>query len=238
MARRMDAPVLSIVMLAYDEEENVGPVVGELFAWLDVRGIDAELIVVDDGSRDGTGDAARRALEGRRGTVLRHETNRGMGAGLKTGFSAARAEWVTFLPADGQIPPDAVGTLWDARDGADVVLSVYDHRDDGALRTVLSFGVRALITAVHGVRLKSDGPYLIRRALFDPNQLAPDTFFLNFELPIRVLAAGLAVRTVTVACRPRRAGVSKSASFGRAFGVAKDLFAMRGRAVRELRRRW
>lgn len=225
-------------MLAFDEEENVGPVLAELFAWLDARAIAAELIVVDDGSRDGTGEAARQALVGRQGTVLRHETNRGMGAGLKTGFAAARAPWVTFLPADGQIPPEAVGTLWDARESADVVLSVYDHRDDGALRTVLSFGVRALITAVHGVRLKSDGPYLIRRALFDPSQLAPDTFFLNFELPIRVLAAGLAVRTVTVACRPRRAGSSKSASFGRAFGVAKDLFAMRGRAVRELRRRW
>lgn len=234
----MAAPELSIVVLAYDEEENVGPVLAELFGWLDDRRLDAEIVLIDDGSRDETSAAAKRALEGRRGTVLRHETNRGMGAGLKTGIAAARGRWVTFLPADGQIPPDAVGTLWDAREGADVVLSVYADRDDGVLRKVLSFGVRALITAVHGVRLKSDGPYLVRRDLFDASQLEPDTFFLNFELPIRVLAAGLAVRTVTVSCRPRRAGVSKSANFGRAFGVAKDLVALRRRSLAAWRRRW
>jgi glycosyltransferase involved in cell wall biosynthesis len=229
---------LSLIVLAYDEAENVGPVLAELFAWLDARGLRAEVLVVDDGSRDGTGDAARAAIGDRRGTVLRHETNRGMGAGLKTGVAAARGAWVTFLPADGQIPPEAVGALWDAREGADAVLSVYADRDDGSLRKLLSFGVRALITAVHGVRLKSDGPYLIRRSLFDPEQLPPDTFFLNFELPIRVLAAGLTVHTVTVSCRPRRAGVSKSASFGRAFGVARDLVAMRERALRSTWRRW
>ncbi len=231
-------PALSIVVLAYDEAENVGPVLAEILGWLDARGLDAELVVVDDGSTDRTGDEARRALTGRAGVVLRHETNRGMGAGLKTGVAAARGEWITFLPADGQIPPAAVGTLWDAREGADAVLSVYADRDDGALRKILSFGVRALITTVHGVRLRSDGPYLVRRALFDPSQLEPDTFFLNFELPIRLLAAGLAVRTVTISCRPRRAGVSKTASFGRAFGVAKDLVAMRARAMRALRQRW
>lgn len=231
-------PALSIVVLAYDEAENVGPVLAEIFEWLDARGLDAEVVVVDDGSTDGTGDEARHALVGRTGVVLRHQSNRGMGAGLKTGVAAARGEWVTFLPADGQIPPAAVGTLWDARERADAVLSVYADRDDGALRKVLSFGVRALITSVHGVRLRSDGPYLVRRALFDPSQLEPDTFFLNFELPIRLLAAGLAVRTVTISCRPRRAGVSKTASFGRAFGVAKDLVAMRTRALRALRQRW
>ncbi|MBX3252061.1 MAG: glycosyltransferase family 2 protein [Myxococcales bacterium] len=231
-------PALSIVVLAFDEEENIGPVLAELFGWLDASEIDAEVIVVDDGSRDGTGDAAREALAGRPGTVVRHDRNRGMGAGLKTGTGAARGAWVTFLPADGQIPPEAVGTLWAAREGADVVLSVYADRDDGLVRKVLSFGVRALITAVHGVRLRSDGPYLFRRALLDPEQLAPDTFFLNFELPIRALGAGLGVHTVTIPCRARRAGVSKSASFGRAFGVARDLVAMRGRVTREALARW
>lgn len=234
----MDSPELSILVLAYDEAENVGPVLDELHAWVDAKGLNAEVVLIDDGSRDGTSEAARRALEGRPGTVLRHETNRGMGAGLKTGAAAARAPWITFLPADGQIPPEAVGTLWDARQDADVVLSVYADRDDGALRKVLSFGVRALITAVHRVRLRSDGPYLIRRSLFDAAQLEPDTFFLNFELPIRVLAAGLRVRTVTVSCRPRRAGISKSASFGRAWGVARDLVSLRGRDLRAWRKRW
>jgi dolichol-phosphate mannosyltransferase len=225
---------LAIIVFALNEQENIGSVLGELCAWLDAHERDWEIVFVDDGSRDGTSEAAEKALRGRRATFLRHEENRGIGAALKTGVAATEARWVTFMPADGQIEPEAIGTLRDAaRPGdVDVVLSVYDHRNDGLDRKVLSFGVRALITLVHGVRLRSDGPYLFRRSLFDPAQLAPDTFFLNFEFPIRVLSAGLPTRTVTIRCRPRLAGVSKSTGLKRVWGVAKDLVDLRVRRLR------
>jgi len=229
---------LSIVVFAFDEEENIAAVLGELRAWLDVHEPGAELVFVDDGSRDHTREEAARALAGTRAVVLRHERNRGIGAALKTGVAAASGAFVTFLPADGQIAPDAIRTLRDAQReaGADVVLSVYDHRDDGLDRKLLSAGVRALITLVHGVRLHSDGPYLFRRSLFLAEQLPPDTFFLNFEFPIRVLAAGLRVATVTIACRPRRAGFSKSTGLRRVAGVARDLLGLRVRRLREAAR--
>ncbi len=225
----MSAPALAIVIFAYNEAENIGPVLRELGAWLDVHEPDCELIVVDDGSSDATAESARATLAGRRAQVLRHAHNRGIGAALKTGVQAARAEWVTFLPADGQIEPAAVGTLRQAAapGDVDVVFSVYDDRADGLDRKLLSFGVRALVALVHQVVLRSDGPYLFRRVLFDPEQLAPDTFFLNFEFPIRVVRAGLAHRIVTIRCRPRRAGISKSRSLRRIWGVARDLIELR-----------
>ncbi len=227
----MPPPSLSIIVFAFDEEENVASVLGELTDWLRAHEPDAEIVFVDDGSRDRTLEAACRALEGFPHRSARHEVNRGIGAALKTGVSLASGEWATFLPADGQIEPAAIGTLRAAADDdeVDLVLSVYDHRDDGLHRTVLSAGVRALITLVHGVRLRSDGPYLFRRRLFVASELPPDSFFLNFELPIRALAAGLRVRTVEVACRPRRAGVSKSTGLGRIVGVARDLVDLRRR---------
>lgn len=228
---------LSVVVFAFDEVESVGPTLDELRAWLEAHEPAAEIVLVDDGSTDGTGEAARAALDGYPATFRRHVRNRGIGAALKTGVLAARGRWVTFLPADGQVPPEAIGALRSRAEGQDVVLSVYDARDDGALRTVLSAGVRALILAVHGVRLRSDGPYLFRRALFDPDQLASDSFFLNFEFPLRALGAGLRVATVTVPCRPRRAGVSKSARLSRALGVGRDLVALRARLTRDALRR-
>jgi glycosyltransferase involved in cell wall biosynthesis len=259
---------LSVIVFAYNEGENVRPVLEELTAWLDRYEPDSEIIFVDDGSRDDTSDVARRVLAGRRGACLRHEQNRGIGAALKTGVAASSGRWVTFLPADGQIEPQAIASLRaaaggpegrDAKTGAregglearqaelargradrparepnevDVVFSVYEHRNDGLDRKLLSFGVRGLITLIHGVRLQSDGPYLFRRELFDPQQLKPDTFFLNFEFPIRVLAAGLPHRTVTIRCRPRRAGSSKSTGIKRVAGVARDLFELRVRRLR------
>ena len=167
--------------------------------------------------------------------LLRHETNRGIGAALKTGVRAAKGAWVTFLPADGQIAPDAIGTLRGAaaREQTEVVFSVYDHRDDGLHRKILSAGVRALILMIHGVRMRSDGPYLFRHALFDADQLVPDTFFLNFEFPIRILGAEVPATVVTIECRPRRSGHSKSTGLKRIYGVAQDLIELRIRRVKE-----
>jgi dolichol-phosphate mannosyltransferase len=227
-------PPLTIVVFAYNERESIQAVLAELGEWLDRALPATEVVFVDDGSTDGTADAAERALVGRRHAIVRRATNGGIGAALKDGVRAARGPYVTFLPADGQIAPASIGTLYETATAtaADVVLSVYDHRDDGLDRTVLSFGVRALITVVHGVRVASDGPYLFRRSLFVPADLPPDSFFLNFEFPIRVVAAGLTVETVTIPCRPRRSGVSKSKGLLRIRQVATDLFELRVRRTR------
>jgi glycosyltransferase involved in cell wall biosynthesis len=225
---------LSIIIFAYNEEENIGPVLTELRQWLEANEPSAEIVFVDDGSHDRTSEAAAKSLSGMPHVLLRHDRNRGIGAALKTGVAGARGQFVTFLPADGQIAPEAIATLRRAQKarGADVVFSVYDRRDDGWDRKVFSFGVRALIAGVHGVWLKSDGPYLFRRRLFDPTQLPPDTFFLNFEFPIRALAAGLVTDIVVIECRPRRAGHSKSTQWHRIVGVARDLVDLRMRRFR------
>lgn len=226
---------LSVIVLAYNEEAAIGPTLQELRRWLEVQPFNWEIVLVDDGSTDRTLRAARAELQAF--TLVRHATNRGMGAGLKSGVQASRGQWVTFLPADGQVPPEAVGILYEARRGVELVLSVYANRDDGVHRKILSAGVRALIVAVHGVRLRSEGPYLFRRALLDPRQLEPDSFFLNFELPIRALAAGIAHRTVVIPCLPRRAGVSKSSTLRTITTVGRELLLLRVRRVRSMTRR-
>ncbi|MGB5547531.1 MAG: glycosyltransferase family 2 protein [Polyangiales bacterium] len=234
----MSGVELSVIIFAFNEEANIAPVLLELRNWLSSNEPSAEIVFVDDGSSDGTSAEASKALAGAPHQLIRHESNRGIGAALKTGVRAAKGTWVTFLPADGQIAPDAIGTLRDAaaRDRSEVVFSVYDHRDDGLHRKILSAGVRALIFLVHGVRMRSDGPYLFRRPLFDADQLVPDTFFLNFEFPIRILGAGVPTTVVTIACRPRRSGQSKSTGLKRIVGVAQDLLELRLRRAKEARR--
>ncbi|MBN1655515.1 MAG: glycosyltransferase family 2 protein [Deltaproteobacteria bacterium] len=229
-----ETPSLSVVVFAYNEAENVGSVLDELNAWLEKNRGDAEIVFVDDGSSDDTGAIAKRILEQRRCQFVRHERNRGIGAALKTGVNTAKSQWVTFMPADGQIEPEAIATLCQAAEAesADVVLSVYDHRADGLDRKILSWGVRTLILLIHGVALRSDGPYLFKRSIFIPEELPPDSFFLNFEFPIRALLAGLKVSTVTIRCRPRRGGISKSTGFRRITAVARDLVDLRARRLR------
>ncbi|MEM9075302.1 MAG: glycosyltransferase family 2 protein [Myxococcota bacterium] len=231
----MTAPDLSVIVFAFNEEANVGPVLEELRRWLADHEPSAEVVFVDDGSSDGTVGAAAAVLAGTKHQIHSHLGNRGIGAALKTGVRAAQGDWVTFMPADGQIAPDAIGQFRDAAaaDGTDVVFSVYEDRDDGAHRKVLSAGLRSLILLVHGVRMRSDGPYLFRRTLFDADRLAPDTFFLNFEFPIRMLGEGTRTSEVTIACRPRRSGQSKSAGLKRIWGVFRDLVDLRFRLAKE-----
>jgi dolichol-phosphate mannosyltransferase len=226
---------LSVIIFAFNEQDNIAPVLSEVRRWLTENEPGAEIVFVDDGSTDDTSTEVEKTLAGMPHQLLRHDVNRGIGAALKTGVRAARGRWVTFLPADGQIAPDAIQVLRDkaSREDVDVVFSVYDHRDDGFHRKVLSAGVRGLILVVHGVRMQSDGPYLFRRELFDPEKLAPDTFFLNFEFPIRILGAGVPSAITTIECRPRHSGHSKSTGWKRIFGVAQDLLDLRVRRMKE-----
>ncbi len=226
---------LSLVVFAFNEAESVPTVLPDIVKWLEQRQGPWQLVFVDDGSHDGTLDLARAVLgDDPRCLAFGLGSNRGIGGALKAGVASAVHPWVTFLPCDGQIPVGELDTLCAAAapGDVDVVFSVYEHRDDGLHRKVLSAGVRGLIRAVHGVTMRSDGPYLFRRALFDAHLLAPDSFFLNFEFPIRALQAGWATRTVTVQCVPRRAGVSKSARWRVVGRVARDLFDLKRRQLR------
>lgn len=223
---------LSLVVFAYNEEESVPHVLPAILAWLRAKPFPWQLVFVDDGSADATLALAREVCaDDPRCVLFSNGTNRGIGGALKAGVGSSTMPWVTFLPCDGQIPAGELDVLLDAarRDPVDVVFSVYRDRDDGPLRKALSAGVRGMILAAHGVRMRSDGPYLFRRELFRPRELTPDSFFLNFEFPIRMLRRGVRSATVTIECVPRQRGVSKSARLAVVWRVAKELVALRAR---------
>jgi glycosyltransferase involved in cell wall biosynthesis len=108
----------SIVIPAYNEEQAVGPVVAELRDVLDSHGIEAEIIVVDDGSSDQTAKAAAAA----RARVLRHRSNRGYGAALKSGIAAAKNDYVVITDADGTYPCQYVPEMLARLESADMVV--------------------------------------------------------------------------------------------------------------------
>lgn len=245
-ARTSDgAPSLSVIVFAYNEDMNVKHVLQDLLDWLHGHEPQAELVFIDDGSTDQTRAIAEQTLRtfstGRvtqlSSRVIAHTVRQGIGAALKTGVAHAQGTWVTFLPADGQVPPSAIADL---RAGAQddttrLVLSTYIRRDDGWHRKVLSGALRALIRAIHRVDMHSEGPYLFRREDFLATPLESDSFFLNFEFPIRRLRQGGRAAQVCVPCRPRQGGKSKSARLSPILAVAQDLARLRLKLWREHR---
>ena len=118
---------VSIIIPAYQEEEAIGQVVANVLRVARELGCPYEVLVVDDGSTDNTGGAARYAGA----QVLVHPYNRGYGAALKTGIRAATSRTVLFLDADGQHDPEDIRCLLAERKVYDMVVGAR-RRSQGA----------------------------------------------------------------------------------------------------------
>src|SRR5436305_7377388 len=101
---------LSVVIPSYNEETRLGPGLRQALEYLARRGTSYELLVVDDGSRDGTSRVAE-AFADRGVRVLRHERNRGKGAAVRTGLLASRGRRVLVSDADFSTPIEDVEKL-------------------------------------------------------------------------------------------------------------------------------
>jgi len=219
---------LSVVIVAFNEEGALPRTIDDAISYLDAAIADPELVIVDDGSQDGTWQVAQQATERRPWIqVARHPSNRGMGAALKTGYAMATKPYVTFLPGDGQIRSDSLSALVALAPEADLVVSMYSKRDDGLLRAILSRGLRVTTRIVAGTWVTSQGPYLFRRSAIENLRLQSNTFFLNLELPIRAERAGRRIAVATMEAVPRQAGDSKVVSIRKIARVFSDLVRLR-----------
>jgi glycosyltransferase involved in cell wall biosynthesis len=109
---------ISIVIPAFNEESQIRSVVSELQALLEDHNVSVEVVVVDDGSTDGTGRAASAA--GAR--VIQHRSNRGYGAALKTGILAAKHDVIAIIDADGTYPAEYLPEMLIELEHADMVV--------------------------------------------------------------------------------------------------------------------
>jgi glycosyltransferase involved in cell wall biosynthesis len=235
MMHRMDRS-LSIVMAAYDEEEALPACVARTLAFLREHVPDGELIIVDDGSHDGTPALIdRMAKEHREITALHLAANSGMGAALLRGFAAARKTWVTIMPADGQIDPYEILPFFDEaeRAGADLVTSLYRNRTYTPARWALSLGLRALTVAIVGTRARTEGIYLVRRDVLERLGASSHSFLLNLEIPIRAKRGGYRVSSVYMNVHERLAGHSKATNWKRVRQTFEELFRLRVKMERE-----
>jgi glycosyltransferase involved in cell wall biosynthesis len=124
----LDGPNVSVVLPAYNEEARLPGGLERVIGFLAGQAFDSEIVIADDGSRDGTADIVReRANAGLPPRVslrlVQHERNRGKGAAIRTGVLAARGRYVFFMDADLATPPeDALGLLERLQGGAAVAI--------------------------------------------------------------------------------------------------------------------
>lgn len=209
---------VSVVVPVFDEAENARRLVGEVVEALRPTGLRFELLVVDDGSRDGTAAILRglaREVPELGVVVLRR--NFGQTLALQAGLDRARGAAVVTMDGDLQNDPRDIPALLEAlRAGADVVSGWRRRRRDAlVLRKLPSWLANRMIRLVTGVRVHDQGCGLkaYRRAVVGELDLYGD---MHRFVAVLALAAGATLAEVEVHHRPRVAGASK-------YGISRTL---------------
>jgi glycosyltransferase involved in cell wall biosynthesis len=225
---------LSVVVMAFNEQDCLPVVLDALVRYLEgnPRLSRWEVVVVDDGSTDRTGQLADEwALRHPEVRVAHHDRNRGMGAAIRTGYGMARMDYVTQLPADGQVPPVTLDLFLPHVPAHDLVLSVYQERGDGLVRKFLSRSYRLVSRLILGQRADYTGTMLLKRSLLADATITTDSFVANLEVPLKALNRGARACIVTFSPSPRLHGGTRAASARRILFVLRELVALRGRGL-------
>jgi glycosyltransferase involved in cell wall biosynthesis len=221
---------LSIVLPCFNEAENVERAIDEATAAGELVADAHEVIVVDDGSADATRDlAAARAAEDARVRVLVHEANRGYGAALRTGFAAARLEWIFLTDADLQFDMTELTRFAPLAPSSDIVAGYRVHRADPPHRLLNAAAWNLLVRRAFDVPVRDvDCAFkLMRRELVQSLELTAEGAMVSTELIARAAAAEARFAQLGVGHRPRAAGRPSGASPRVVLRAFRELRAVR-----------
>jgi glycosyltransferase involved in cell wall biosynthesis len=224
---RNERPEVSVVVPVYHEEANIPGVIPRFLASLSQQRRSFELIVVNDGSRDRTGELldALAAHEPRL-RIIHLARNYGQTAALMAGFWVARAPIIVPLDGDGQNEPDDIEMLIGRlEEGYDVVSGWRRDRQDSWLRTRVSRAANWLIGHVTGVKLHDYGCTLkaYRASMIRDARLYGE---MHRFIPVFTSMHGARITEVVVRHHPRTAGTSKY-GYDRVLKVLFDLLLVR-----------
>ena len=225
---KSNEPDLSIVVPVYNEIANIEPLVEAIRVAL-ANEYDWELLLVDDGSTDGTREAARTlAADDPRIRLISLARNFGQTAAMQAGFDAARGHVIVSMDGDLQNDPaDIPRLVAKLEQGYDLVAGYrVDRQDTLITRKVPSWFANRIIARLTGVSIRDNGCSLkaYRHELFDRVVLYSDMH--RFIPAMAVATAGARVAEIPVRHHPRRAGASKY-GLSRVWKVLSDLMAIK-----------
>ena len=206
-----DRPEISFILPAYNECESIVQEIRKVRAVLDAAQIPYEFIVIDDGSKDNTGELAAR--EGVR--VIRHAKNRGVGGGRKTGILAAKTNYVMTTDADGTYPAEPIPEMIEIMKTQDFDMVVGARvKEKGTvswIRTPAKFLIRKLacyMTRENIPDLNSGLRIFKKSVALKYFYLLPDTHSWESTITLAFLCNHQRVRYVPINYFKRSGGVS------------------------------
>jgi len=231
---------LSVVLPAYNEEENVESAVKHVSEVAQTLDREHEIILVNDGSSDRTGEIGRELEEHvPHFRLVEHYPNRGYGGALKAGFEAATKDLIAFYPADAQFDFGEVERLLEAveEENADIVCGYRFDRQDNAVRKLNAFGWNTVVRLFFGYLCRDIdcGFKLFRREILERVNIMSDGAMIDTEFLAGAKARGYRIAEVPLTHLPREAGEATGANLAVIVKAFQDLVRFRRRLNQELR---
>ncbi len=223
---------ISLVIPAHNEAENIRDVVTRSRNVLGQLTSEYEIVLVDDGSTDGTSDIAATALGADAGhlKVIRHERQSGYGITVCDGLRASTKELLAFIDGDGQFDPGDLATLVAWIDDADLVTGRRVQRADPFHRSVVSGIFNLLVRILYGIHFRDVdcGLKVMRRQVFDAScPIIAQSALFNTEIYFKARRNLFRIKQVGVPHHPRVAGTRSGGRLIPILRAVRDLVRLR-----------
>jgi len=219
----------SVFFPCYNEEANVENTTRAALAAFERVSDDFEVIIVNDGSRDRTGEIANRlAAEDPRVRAVHNNPNLGYGGALQRGFREARKDWVFYTDGDGQFDFAEIDLLLPLMEKYDIVSAYRLNRQDSLIRKLNALCWTTLVNLVFGLWLRDiDCAFKIfPRKLFEEIEMKSMGALIDTEVLSRAKRLGYTIGQVGVHHYPRTAGEQSGANLRVILRAFKELFLL------------
>ncbi len=221
---------ISVFFPCYNEQDNITRVVEQALTVLEKLNADFEVIIVNDGSSDSTGQIADEiAGQNDRVKVVHHRTNLGYGAALQSGFKAATKELVFYTDGDGQFDINEMPPLLRLMEQYDIVSCYRLNRQDNLIRKINGWCWTKLVCLLFGMKIRDiDCAFkLYKREIFDNIKVVSTGALIDAEILARAVRKGYRVTQQGIHHYPRTAGAQTGANLRVILRAFKELLRLR-----------
>lgn len=237
MKKSKSNKTFSIVLPFYNEEDVVEEVVRSLILQCQKNGLSVELILVNNGSSDKTGEIISRLRN--EFSVIKSITigrNKGYGYGVRRGLAACKAPYIGYMWGDGQIKPVYLVRVAKEllRDSTlDICKAVRVKRYDGLTRSFITKIYNSLFSILFSMKMRdvNGTPKLFKKSSYEKIKLVSDDWFLDAELLIKAKDKKLSIKEIPAIFIPR-AGGSSNVSYLTIFEFLFNIFIYRLKSIK------
>jgi glycosyltransferase involved in cell wall biosynthesis len=218
---------ISIIFPAFNEEDNIGKAVSTTLEFIEQITNDYEIIIVDDGSRDGTGKIADLAAKGNpKIKVIHHGVNQGYGATLWSGIQLAKNDWIFYTDSDLQFDIKEIKKLIQYIPEYDAVLGYRSPRKDSFMRLANAKGWNTLVRLLFGLKVRDlDCAFkLLKRDIVASLPLQTRGATMSAEMLLHLRKRGVTWKEVPVSHFPRTFGSPTGAKPSVIIRAFRELF--------------